>query len=78
MATRIEAMKKQRAQLDARIKKAEATAKTKARKRDTQRKILVGHYFIEQAKKDGTYSQLCQTMLDYLTRESDKKCFQET
>ena len=73
MATRLELMRKQRAQLDARIKKTEAAEKSRRRKQDTQRKILVGHFTLEKAKADGSLDTLYADMREYLTREADIK-----
>jgi len=72
---KIARLKKQRDILNARIQKAEALEKSRERKRDTRRKILVGAYYLDQARKDGTLDELNKIMDDYLTRDSDRKLF---
>lgn len=75
-AQKIEALKKRREQLDARIKKMEAADKTKKKKEETRRKILLGAYTLDQAKKNGNEGELQKAMLNYLTRDIDKKLFE--
>ena len=53
----------------------EASEKAKERKRDTQRKILVGAYYLDKAKKENTYQSLVDLMDGFLTRVSDRKLF---
>lgn len=72
---KIAKLKKQRDILNARIQKAEALEKSRERKRDTRRKILVGAYYLDQARKNGTLDELGKIMDDYLTRDSDRKLF---
>jgi len=72
---KIEKLKKQRDQLNLRIQKTEALEKSRERKRDTRRKILIGAYFLDQAKSNGTFDDLCKRMETYLTRESDRALF---
>jgi uncharacterized coiled-coil DUF342 family protein len=72
---KISKLKQQRDVLNARIQKYEALAKSRERKRDTRRKILVGAYYLDKAKDDGTMATINQLMNDYLTRESDRTLF---
>lgn len=71
----LEKLKQQRDQINTRIEKAEAFQKTKQRKADLQRKILVGSYYLNQAHRDGTYDELVKMMDQVLTRQSDRKLF---
>lgn len=48
------------------------------RKQNLQRKILVGDYYLEQAKNKGTTKELQQIMLSYLQKARDKKLFEQT
>ena len=59
----------------AKMQKLEASAKVVTRKRELQKKILVGTYFLEQASKNGTMDELKTAMLGYLKRISDRKLF---
>ena len=45
------------------------------RKRELQRKILVGTYYLEEANKNGTLQELQQLMLNHLKNERDKNLF---
>lgn len=75
--SKIDALKIKRERLQAQIQKLEASEKSRERKQDTRRKILVGSYFLDKAKEDGGIEPLYQLMGDYLKRESDKQLFQE-
>jgi hypothetical protein len=48
------------------------------RKQDLQRKILVGSYYLEQAKNKGATQELQKIMLSYLKKDSDRKLFKQT
>jgi hypothetical protein len=58
------------------MQKLEASSKVAARKRELQKKILVGAYVLEQASKNGTMESLKASMLEYLQRSSDRKLFE--
>ncbi|MEI6095671.1 MAG: mobilization protein [Gammaproteobacteria bacterium] len=75
--SKIDALKIKRERLHAQIQKLEASEKSRERKQDTRRKILVGSYFIDKAKEEGGVESLYQLMGNYLKRESDKQLFQE-
>lgn len=60
----------------ARMQKLEAAERVAARKRELQKKILVGAYFLEQASKNGTMAELKIAMLGHLKRASDRKLFE--
>ena len=75
--SKIDALKIKRERLQAQIQKLEASEKSRERKQDTRRKILVGSYFIDKAKEEGEIESLYQLMEDYLKREGDKQLFQE-
>lgn len=71
----LDKLKEQRAKIDARIQAAHARAKTSERKKETQRKILVGAYYLDEARKNNKLDDLNQKMLSYLKRESDRLLF---
>ena len=73
--SRLDALKKKKEQLNAQIQKLEALEKSRERKRDARRKILIGAYFIDKAKQDGTLFDLYKKLEDYLHRDSDKELF---
>lgn len=55
---RLQNLKTQREILEAKIQKMEILTKAQHRKQDTRRKILIGAYFLEQAKQDSTIENL--------------------
>jgi septal ring factor EnvC (AmiA/AmiB activator) len=63
------------AQIEAQRERFENQIKTKERKTDTRRKILVGAWAIETAKQEGRLDELYKKVGDYLTRDIDKKLF---
>ena len=62
--------------LAAQMQKLEASSKVATRKRELQKKILVGAYVLGQASKNGTMETLKISMLEYLQRPSDRKLFE--
>ncbi|HAU2056269.1 TPA: mobilization protein, partial [Legionella pneumophila] len=49
--------------------------KSRERKRDTRRKILVGSYFIDKANQEGTLFDLYQKIDKYIKRNADRELF---
>lgn len=76
-SSKLELLKKKQAQLKAQIQNLEAAEKAKEKKRDTRRKILIGAYYIDKAKEDGSLNELYKKLDGYLIRESDRKLFTE-
>jgi len=68
-------LQSKQAVLKARLELLENRAKTKERKLETRRKILVGSYFIEKYTNKNEYDELVKLMDEYLTRESDRNVF---
>lgn len=54
----------------------ESLEKSRERKRDTRRKILIGSFFIDKANQDGSLDSLYQQMDVYLKRNADRELFQ--
>ena len=71
--SRLDVLKKKKEQLSVRIQKIEALQKSRERKCDTRRKILIGAYFIDKANEEGSLDTLFK-QLDggYLKRNSDR------
>ena len=77
MTTQLEKLKKQEAQLKARIQALEAGEKTRERKKDARRKILLGALLLERLKKGDPEAERFQAELDgYLTRDHDRALFE--
>ena len=74
--TSLEKLKTQRDALNARIQKMQALEITRERKKETRRKILVGAYILDKARKDNTLAQLSQDLDAFLTRDSDRELFE--
>ena len=73
--SRLDVLKKKKEQLNTRIQKLETLQKSRERKRDTRRKILIGAYFMEQATEEGYLDSLFQQLDGYLKRNSDRELF---
>jgi large subunit ribosomal protein L7/L12 len=73
--SKLEKLKEQKAKLEARIQMVEAREKTKDHKKDTRRKILIGSYYLDKARKNNSMSELAKIMDGYLTRENDRILF---
>lgn len=73
--TMLERLKEQREKINARIQAAESRAKNSERKTDTRKKILVGSYYLDQAKENNQLGEIKKLMDKYLTRPSDRKLF---
>lgn len=72
---RIQKLKEQKSKIEARIQAIEARVKVKERKEDTRRKILVGSYYLDNAKKNDSMDEIKKLMDKYLVRDSDRKLF---
>ena len=72
----IEKMKKQLAEIKARIKAAETREAKKRRAEDTRRKVIVGALMLEEARKNPKIGvQLTAMLRDKLTRPHDRALF---
>ena len=71
----LQKLKNKQEQLKVRIQAVEAREKTKIRKQDTHRKILVGAYFLDKAIKENTMGALRKELDTFLTRDSDRVLF---
>ena len=74
--SQLDSLKKKKEQLSAKIQKLEALQKSRERKRDTRRKILIGAYFMDKATEEGSLDSLFQQLDGYLKRNSDRELFQ--
>jgi hypothetical protein len=75
--TKLELLKKKQDQLSAKIQKLESLEKSRERKRDTRRKILVGSYFLSKANEENTLPNLYKQIESYLNRDADKELFNQ-
>jgi DNA gyrase/topoisomerase IV subunit B len=73
--SQLEKLKRQKEIIEARIQKAEARHKAREHKEETRRKILLGAYFLDKLRKDGTFESIKQELDNFLTRNSDRKLF---
>ena len=72
---KIDKLKQQRKQLDARIQKLTALESNRNRKQDTRRKILVGSFYLDYVAKLNKMDELKQKLDGFLTRDSDRVLF---
>jgi hypothetical protein len=69
-------LKQKKELLDSRIQKLEAAQKTKERKSDTRRKILVGAHYLEKATQEKAFEEELKNAMDkFLVRDSDRALF---
>src|ERR1700733_5671312 len=73
--SQIDKLKRQKEIIEARLQQAEARHKQREKKEDTRRKILLGAYFLEKLRNDGTFESIKQELDSFLTRNSDRKLF---
>lgn len=72
---KLENLKKKQDQLKAQIQALEAAEKTREKKRDTRRKIILGAYYLNHAIKENKFDEIVKLMDDYLKRNSDRVLF---
>lgn len=73
--SKIEALKEKKQKIEKRINIIEAKEKSKKRKEDTRRKILIGSYYLDKAKEEGSMQAIHAIMDQYLRRDTDRKLF---
>lgn len=74
-SVKLDALKKKRDALNARIRLVQNREQFKERKDNTRRKILIGSYYLDQANKNDSYEGIVKLMDSYLTRDSDRLLF---
>lgn len=72
---KLESLKKKHEQLKAQIQTLEAAKKSRDRKRDTRRKILIGAYYLDKVMQENKFPEIVKIMDGYLTRNSDRILF---
>ena len=74
--TQLEKLKVREAQIKARIQTLEAADKTRERKKDVRRKILLGAYVLQQLRVGDSRAEAFRVELSaYLTRDTDRALF---
>jgi hypothetical protein len=77
MSSTLSQLKKKQEQLAARIQSLEAAEKTRERKKDVRRKILLGALVLERLGQGDPRAQSLKAELDgYLTRDHDRALFE--
>lgn len=72
---RIALLKDKQSKIKARIQNLQASDKSKERKMETRRKVLVGAYYLEKAKESKKMDELNSLMDSYLSRNFDRVLF---
>lgn len=75
MSKQLETLEKQKQQINARIQKAKAVERSKERKKDLRRKVLIGEYYLEKAQQDDKITALYAEILGSIKREEDRDLF---
>jgi large subunit ribosomal protein L7/L12 len=74
--SKLETLKAKKEQIEARIKNIEAKERSRAKKDDTRRKILIGAMVMEQmGKTNEAKSKVLASLDGFLTRPLDRKLF---
>lgn len=74
--SRLDRLKLQRAQVDAKIKALEARNRTQSRKDDTRRKIITGALALEHMQRHEAFAETMLDLLDrFVTRPQDRALF---
>jgi|SaaInlStandDraft_6_1057023.scaffolds.fasta_scaffold578457_1 hypothetical protein len=68
-------LKQKQIQIKAQIQLLEAAEKTRDKKRDLRRKILIGTYFLNKAISEDNLDKLYQQMHSHLDKKSDRELF---
>lgn len=76
--SKIDKLKKMQDTLKARIQLFEHKEKTKRAKLETRKKILIGEYFLFKYKNANDLETLNKLMYEYVSKESDRKLFQNS
>ena len=72
---KLEGLQRKQEQLKARIQLMKALERTRERKRDTRRKILIGAYYHDRAVREERFHEIVKIMDGYLSRDSDRALF---
>jgi aspartokinase len=76
MSDRLQKLKEQQEQLNAKIKRIEQKEKEQQRKVDTRKKILIGAMVLDKmSKSEKVNAKVISELSVYLTSERDKKLF---
>lgn len=73
--TVLEKLKKQQAQIEARIKSLKAKDAIQKRKDETHKKILAGAYILDKNEKEGTLQSLIEALDSFLVRKNERALF---
>lgn len=76
MSKQLEALEKQKQQINARIQKVKAVERTKERKKDLRRKVLIGEHYLEKAKQEGNLDELYAEIFDKIKNKYDAELFE--
>ena len=71
-------LKKREETISTKIQKLQKSIKLIINRRELRKKILVGSYFLAQAKKDNKTSELNKIILASLKKEKDRELFNES
>lgn len=80
MTEQLDKFRQKRDELNAKIQKLEAAEKTRERKKDVRRKILLGAFVLEALKREnspiGQFKDWQAHLDGYLTRSADRALFE--
>ncbi|MGI9214523.1 MAG: hypothetical protein ACR2HS_02375 [Gammaproteobacteria bacterium] len=74
---KLHSLQKREAIITTKIQKLQKSIKLITKRRELRKKILVGTYFLAQAKKENKILELNKTILATLKKEEDRELFNE-
>jgi len=74
---KLHSLKKREAIISTKIQKLQKSIKLITNRRELRKKILVGTYFLSQAKKENKIPELNKIILAFLKKEEDRALFYE-
>lgn len=74
---KLHSLQKREAIITTKIQKLQKSIKLITNRRELRKKILVGTYFLAQAKKENKILELNKTILATLKKEEDRELFNE-
>jgi hypothetical protein len=71
----LEKLKAKQKQLQNKIQHMKAKVKEALRKKEMRRKIIVGEFILQKARRENTLTQLIAQLAPHLTRKGDRELF---
>ena len=74
---KLKILQQKKNEIDSKIKQIKRQQRAKRNELNNRRKMLIGSYYLEQALRSNSVAELRENMLSFLTKDEDKKLFDE-